>query len=133
MDRIYDYWVLDFLLTYGWAVAIGGFIYLDVFSQNYDRLVGEGKASFVCGDLEKTTNNKISVYSGILDAKEEIERTWNVRVVTLKGNTISMRQFDEDGVLCQMVVELCETGYSYCFDATMLIPVSYEEYEKWRD
>tara|TARA_Y100000310_G_C20339916_1_gene649290 strand:+ start:244 stop:651 length:408 start_codon:yes stop_codon:yes gene_type:complete len=128
---------IEFMMTYGWAILvvlvfIGALIHFQM-SPEYVELDTEDRANFICNNLEKfNEKDEIAIYPGILDSRNTIENEWNVRVITLSGDKISMRQFDEIGVMCQMVTELCETGYAYCFEASMLIPISYEDYNKWR-
>ena len=137
--------VLEFLMTYGWAilvilVAVGALAYFGMFNKEQPQITEtetiptlEMYAKEVCNNLEKVVNNSLMIYPEIYKSKSDLEATWNFRVIGLDGRNITARQWDEEGVMCQMNVELCEVTYKFCMDVRMMIPVNYTEWNNWKE
>lgn len=94
---------------------------------------GLERPEIVCSGLEKDVNGSILIYPEIIKIKNQIESGWNMRIEYLDGETTRVRgeEYDSEGVMCEMIVQACVEPRVYCVDLTMIIPVSYEDWEDW--
>jgi len=130
--------ISDFMMVYGWAilvvlVAIGALAYFGIFNpENFkEQPINTTKEVMVCNNLEKLDNTTLHIYPEIINRKNLLEADWYFRIVDIKGNTSIPRQWDNNGVMCQMNAEMCTLGYTYCLDIKIIIPVNYTEWDTW--
>jgi len=129
--------VMDFLATYGWAIvivlaAIGALAYFNVFDSKSDFFPDIGTeeyANFVCNNLDDGK----SIYFEIMNEKINVEKSLSMTVTEIDGNSTKARMWDKEGVMCDINAEVCASGYTFCMNIIMVVPVNYTEFVMWSD
>ncbi len=82
----------------------------------------------VCNNLEKEVNGEIEIFPEIQITMQQIAKIYAFTVV-VEGRSSTPWKWDEDGVMCSMDIQLCEISNLFCMNATMQVPVEYNEWE----
>lgn len=128
--------IFDFIVIYGWAILVILIFIVALIYFGASKFTLNSKnwwldePNKVCNNLEKIVNNELVIYPEIIIQRALIERDWNFKVINIDGKTVKARQYDNDGVMCEMKAELCDYNY-FCFDVKMLIPINYTEHRAW--
>jgi hypothetical protein len=127
--------VLEFLKTYGWAIvvlliAIGALAYFGALSPmfNANTPVNYSIQDDVCSNLDING----SVFYTVVRQKTIIENAIGMRAVNIYGNMSTAKLWDNNGVMCEVPIELCTTPLVFCDKISMIVPVNYTEYNAWR-
>lgn len=132
---------LEFFMTYGWAIliilaAIGALWYYGIFAEwatsntdFSDDVTGEKYATYVCNNLDNGT----AIFKSIVDTKFAVEESLSMSVKNIYGGNTSARMWDTNGVMCNVLAEVCHPQYLFCFKIDMVVPVNYTEWEVWNN
>jgi len=128
---------MEFLMTYGWAIlvvllCIGALAYFGVLDPRkyIPEEVNESSPQFVCEHLQKMVDGEPVIYHAIVTSKYDLEDRLGLKAEGIYGESSQAIQWDEEGVICGMDVDMCEV--LFCLNVQMMIPVNYTEWEKWR-
>lgn len=119
----------EFIEDGGWVVFVALILIIAfvIFKPFGDKENEQTYQEMICANLD----NNGSVFKEIPISMQLIDQTLNLKVVNVYANTSKPRMWNEQGVTCQMNVEVCQHEYLFCMNLEMMIPVEYIEWNNW--